>query len=76
MPTILEAIGRTSPAVLDAKAKLPFDGTSLVYSFDDASAKSRHQTQYFEVFGHRAIYHDGWMASAFRGRAPWSPLAP
>ena len=74
MPTILEAIGRTSPEVLAGKTKLPFDGTSLVYSFDDASAKSRHQTQYFEVFGHRAIYHDGWMASAFRGRAPWRPL--
>ena len=76
MPTILEAIGRTSPEVLAGKTKLPFDGTSLVYSFDDASAKSRHQTQYFEVFGHRAIYHDGWMASAFRGRAPWRPLDP
>lgn len=69
MPTILEAIG------LDGSG-LPFDGTSLVYSFTDADAKSRHRTQYFEVFGHRAIYHDGWMASAFRGRAPWRVLDP
>ena len=76
MPTILEAIGRSSPEVRDEKPTQPFDGTSLVYSFDDASAKSRHQTQYFEVFGHRAIYHDGWMASAFRGRAPWRVLDP
>ncbi|MEZ4333957.1 MAG: arylsulfatase [Myxococcota bacterium] len=53
-----------------------FDGTSLVYTFDAPDAPSRHRTQYFEVFGHRAIYHDGWMASAFRGRAPWRVLDP
>ena len=67
-PTILEVIG---------SKRLPaFDGTSLVYSFDDAKAPSRHRSQYFEVFGHRAIYRDGWMASAFRGRVPWRVLAP
>ena len=69
MPTILDAIG------LDESA-LPFDGASLVPSFEDAKAPSRHTTQYFEVFGHRAIYHEGWMASAFRGRAPWRVLDP
>jgi arylsulfatase A-like enzyme len=81
-PTILEAAGlaRSDAAgtlASTTKAPLPpFDGTSLVYSFDDPKAASRHTTQYFEVFGHRAIYHDGWMASAFRGRAPWRVLDP
>ena len=82
-PTVLEAAGLatsdTSGALTTTAADRPlppFDGTSLVYSFDDAAAKSRHGTQYFEVFGHRAIYHDGWMASAFRGRAPWRVLEP
>jgi hypothetical protein len=76
MPTILEAIRQREPEALAAATLPPADGTSLVYSFDDARAKSRHTTQYFEVFGHRAIYHDGWMASAFRGRAPWRVLEP
>lgn len=76
MPTILEAIGLDEPERVGALPALPFDGTSLVYSFRDAKAPSRHRTQYFEVFGHRAIYHDGWMASAFRGRAPWRVLDP
>jgi hypothetical protein len=52
----------------------PIDGTSLLYSFADAKAPERHSTQYFEVFGHRAIYHDGWMASAFHSRLPWSGI--
>ena len=79
VPTILEAvgIGVNDPArTLAGKPAPAFDGTSLVYSFDDAKAPSRHRSQYFEVFGHRAIYHDGWMASAFRGRAPWRVLDP
>lgn len=76
MPTILEAIRQREPERLARETLPPADGTSLVYSFDDARAKGRHTTQYFEVFGHRAIYHDGWMASAFRGRAPWRVLDP
>lgn len=71
-PTILEVAGIAAPAVVDGVKQKPMDGTSLVYSFDDANAPERHRTQYFEVFGHRAIYHDGWMASAFHGRIPWS----
>jgi arylsulfatase len=47
-------------------------GTSLVYSFDDAAAKERHTTQYFEIAGNRAIYHDGWYARTIH-RAPWEP---
>jgi arylsulfatase A-like enzyme len=76
MPTILDAIVRSEPALAAKTPALPFDGTSLVETFDDPKAKGHHRTQYFEVFGHRAIYHDGWMASAFRGRAPWRVLDP
>lgn len=75
-PTILEAIGRPGGMPRRDGAPVPFDGTSLVYTFADAKAKERHTTQYFEVFGHRSIYHDGWMASAYRGRAPWRVLDP
>lgn len=71
-PTILEAAGIPAPAVVDGIRQRPMDGSSLVYSFDDANAPERHRTQYFEVFGNRAIYHDGWMASALHGRIPWS----
>lgn len=67
LPTVLEAVGLEAPAVID--------GTSLVYSFNDAQAPERHHTQYFEVFGHRAIYHDGWMASAFHSRLPWQVIS-
>src|SRR5947199_939635 len=48
----------------------PFDGTSLVYTFDEANAKTKHTTQYFEMFGNRGIYHDGWVAAA-RHSIPW-----
>ncbi|MBW2268132.1 MAG: arylsulfatase [Deltaproteobacteria bacterium] len=76
VPTILEAVGIEAPARVNGVKQQPMDGTSLVYSFDDAAAKSRHRTQYFEIFGNRAIYHDGWMASAARGRVPWQILSP
>ena len=74
VPTLLEVLDVKAPKRVDGVEQLPMDGKSLVYSFDDASAESRHRTQYFEVFGHRAIYHEGWMASAFRGRAPWNVM--
>jgi len=48
----------------------PIEGTSIVYSFDNAKAPDRHTTQYFEIFGNRAIYHDGWLAGTVH-RAPW-----
>ena len=72
VPTILEATGIPFPASVDGVPQRPLDGASLAYSFDDAKAPERHTTQYFEIFGNRAIYHDGWMASAFRGRVPWT----
>lgn len=71
VPTILEAAGIDAPAVVNGIAQKPINGVSLVYTFDDPHAPERHVTQYFEVFGHRSIYHEGWMASAFHTRLPW-----
>ena len=71
-PTILEAIGLPEPRVVNGSPQIPMEGTSLVYSFDDARAKERHTTQYFEIAGNRAIYHDGWFARTIH-RAPWEP---
>ena len=73
-PTILEATGTALPAAVRGVAQRPLDGQSLVYTFDNADAPERHTTQYFEIFGNRAIYHNGWMASAFRGRLPWQVI--
>ena len=69
-PTILEAIGLPEPKVVDGTPQIPMEGTSLVYSFDDAKAKERHTTQYFEILGNRAIYHEGWFARTIH-KAPW-----
>ena len=69
-PTILEAAGLPEPKVVNGMPQRPMDGVSMVYTFDDAKAKERHTTQYFEMFGNRAIYHDGWFARTIH-RAPW-----
>ena len=71
-PTILEAAGLPEPKVVNGVAQLPMDGVSMVHSFDDAQAKERHTTQYFEMFGNRAIYHEGWFARTIH-KAPWEP---
>ena len=71
VPTIYEAAGITPPTTLDGTPQKPVEGTSLVYSFDDAKAPTRHATQYFELVGNRAIYKDGWMASTTPLRLPW-----
>ena len=73
-PTILEAAGLPEPREVDGVPQHPMDGVSMVYSFDDANAKDRHVTQYFEMFGNRAIYHDGWWARTIH-RAPWEMKA-
>lgn len=73
-PTIMEAAGIAAPALVNGVAQQPIDGVSLIYSFDNAKAKELHTTQYFEIFGNRAIYHNGWIASAFHGRPPWALL--
>ncbi len=69
-PTILEAAGLPEPKVVNGTPQRPMDGVSMVYTFDDPRAKDRHVTQYFEMFGNRAIYHDGWFARTIH-KAPW-----
>jgi arylsulfatase A-like enzyme len=71
VPTIYEVVGITPPRVVSGIPQDPFDGTSFAYTFGDARAKGRKLTQYFEIMGSRAIYHDGWMASVFGPRTPW-----
>jgi arylsulfatase len=69
-PTIMEAAGLPEPKVVDGTPQIPMEGVSMVYTFNDAKAKDRHTTQYFEIAGNRAIYHDGWYARTIH-RAPW-----
>ncbi len=69
-PTILEAAGLPEPTMVNGTPQIPMEGTSLVYSFEDANAPERHTTQYFEISGNRAIYHEGWLARTIH-RAPW-----
>jgi len=73
VPTILEATGIAAPEVVDGIPQKPIEGTSLMYTFDkaNANAPSRHTTQYFEMMGDHAIYHDGWIASTKVMRPPW-----
>ncbi len=75
MPTLLEATGVPAPSSINGVAQKPIEGTSLVYTFDNAKAPSKHTTQYFEMFGNRAIYHDGWVAATTPGVAPWDSAA-
>ncbi|WP_172203083.1 arylsulfatase [Niveibacterium sp. COAC-50] len=70
VPTVLEATGLPVPKSVNGVKQIPMEGTSFVYSFDAPKAKERHTTQYFEVAGNRAIYHDGWFARTIH-RAPW-----
>ena len=69
-PTVLEAAGLPEPKVVNGTPQAPIEGVSMVYTFGDAKAESRHTTQYFEILGNRAIYHDGWLAGTVH-RAPW-----
>jgi arylsulfatase len=76
VPTIYELIGITPPRVVDGVLQDPIDGVSFAYSLNDATAKGRLLTQYFEVMASRSIYHDGWMASTIGPRLPWVPGVP
>ena len=69
-PTVLEAAGLPEPKTVNGIAQTPIEGVSFLYTFDDAKAAGRHKTQYFEIFGNRAIYHDGWVAATIH-KAPW-----
>lgn len=70
-PTILEAIGLPEPKRVDGIEQEPMDGTSFLYTIDDAAAAERHTLQYFEMFGSRALYKDGWWACTRLDKAPW-----
>ncbi|MEZ0353882.1 arylsulfatase [Mycobacterium sp. pR1184] len=74
-PTVLEAIGLPEPSSVDGFDQEPMDGTSFIHTFDDSAAPERHTVQYFENFGSRALYKDGWWACARLDKAPWD-LSP
>ena len=71
-PTVLELATLPFPTSVNGTAQKPFEGVSFAYTFGDAKAPGRHTTQYFEIGGSRAIYHDGWIARAIH-RVPWEP---
>ena len=72
-PTILEATRIAAPVMVNGIAQKPLEGVSMLYTFDkaNANAPSTHTTQYFEMVGNRAIYHDGWIAATTPPLAPW-----
>jgi arylsulfatase len=71
-PTVLEVAGLPEPTMVNSVQQIPLQGTSMVYSFDDGDAAERHDTQYFEMFCNRGIYHQGWTAVT-RHSTPWDP---
>lgn len=78
LPTVLEAAGIGAPDMVDGIQQKPIEGTSFAYTFDaeNAKAPSRHDTQYFEMMGQWALYHDGWFLSTKVNRAPWEAFGP
>ena len=73
VPTLLEVTGIPAPEYVDGIKQAPIEGTSFAYTFDakNAKAPSRHKTQYFEMMGQWALYHEGWLLSTKVNRAPW-----
>jgi arylsulfatase A-like enzyme len=69
-PTVLEAAGLPPPTIVNSVQQAPLEGFSMLYAFDDANAADRHETQYFEMFCNRGIYHKGWTAVT-RHSTPW-----
>ena len=69
-PSILEAAGIPEPLSVNGVQQSPMEGTSMIYSLNDAVAPERHDLQYFEMFGNRGIYHKGWSAVT-KHRTPW-----
>jgi arylsulfatase A-like enzyme len=74
-PSVLDVAGLPEPKQVNGFKQHPIEGVSMRYSFDDANAKERHTTQYFEINSNRGIYHDGWFAGTTR-LIPWIPSAP
>ena len=73
VPTILESIGVPEPRIVNGTPQRPIEGVSMAYSFDDALSPSRHQIQYFEMFGNRGIYFNGWFAGTVHLK-PWGKV--
>jgi hypothetical protein len=71
VPTILDLCGVPQPSRVNGVDQRPMDGVSMAYTFNDSNAKSTRNTQYFEMMGNRAIYHDGWVAATTPYRLPW-----
>jgi arylsulfatase A-like enzyme len=71
VPTILESARIEQPASVNGVTQKPIEGVSMVYTFDDPKAPEQRRVQYFEMFGNRAIYSDGWVACVRHGRLPW-----
>lgn len=78
VPTLLEITGIPAPEYVDGITQAPIEGTSFAYTFDSKNAKepSRHKTQYFEMMGQWALYHEGWMLGTKVNRAPWEAYGP
>ena len=78
VPTILEVTGIPAPEYVDGIKQAPIEGTSFAYTFDkdNAKAPSLHKTQYFEMMGQWALYHEGWLLSTKVNRAPWEAFGP
>ena len=72
VPTVYEATHIPAPKMVNGIEQRPIEGTSMLYAFDNASAPDTRKTQYFEIIGNRAIYHDGWFAGTVH-KAPWEP---
>jgi len=73
VPTILEAVGLPEPRVVNGAPQRPIEGVSMVYSWDYPNAPGRHEIQYFEMFGNRGIYYDGWFAGTVHVK-PWGKV--
>ena len=76
VPTILDVVGIPAPTVVDGIEQEPLDGVSFAHTFDDAAGEERHTVQYFEMYGSRAIYSDGWWACTKLDKLPWDFSAP
>jgi arylsulfatase len=70
VPTVLECLGIEPPKIINCVSQSPIEGVSFAQTFDDSNAPTKHHTQYFEVMGHRSLYHDGW-----RAVCPWPGLS-
>lgn len=76
LPTILEAARLPVPETINGFEQVPMNGTSFIYTFNNAEAPERHTTQYFEIIGNQGIYHEGWLANTTPERLPWQGRGP